>query len=334
MTTKTLNLSTVDIVKAARPIGPDDPTDIAAAKLDTLIKHPPETSRRITFTPELAERVLTQRNLNNRPMKPGKIKDYARDLREGRWGLTGDTIKFARDGSLRDGQNRLAAVVRAQTPLETHVVFGVDQNLFSRMDIGKNRTAADVFSIAGLHYANHAAATVRWLLIFTGSNPADRSAHFTNEELLSAYREKFDPVQVEDSVRIGLEIKKQTGAPVAPVAALHYLFKQADGDKASHFFMDWANGAGNAKAPARILQKQLAALAVATNNRVHESVRNAMIIRAYEAYRDGRSLKPSDLAWEPGDQFPLKGKAEPKPQPAGRARGKGKGQGEESRASA
>lgn len=305
-----LAMSTADVVKSAHPIAANEPVEMQLAKLDTLIKHPPETSRVITFTPQFAERVLQQRNLNNRPMKPGKIKEYARDLKEQDWGLTGDTVKFGKDGSLRDGQNRLAAVIRAQVPLVTHVVFGVEPSLFSRMDIGKNRTPADVFSIAGLHYANHAAATVRWLLILTGSNPADRSKHFTNDELLHAYREKFDPVRIEESVRIGLEVKKNTGAPVGSVAALHYLMAQEDGERATQFFLDWANGHGNSRAAPRVLQKRLTEVSVATNNRVHETVRNAMIVQAYVAWRDGKSLKPSDLRFEPGeDEFPAVRKA-------------------------
>lgn len=311
--TKALNTSTADIVRSPVPITEKDPVEVAATKLDTLIKHPPETSRVLTITPALAERILTTRNLNNRPMKSGKIKDYARDLKEGRWGLTGDTLKFASDGSLRDGQNRLAAVIRASVPLVTHAVFGIKPDLFSRMDIGKNRTPSDVFSIAGFHYANHAAATVRWLLILTGRNPADRSAHFTNEELLSAYREKFDPVAIEDAVKIALEVKKNTGAPVGSVAALCYLFTKEDGDKAAHFFRDWTEGRGNARSPVKALQKRLTEISVATNNRVHESVRNALIVLAYIAYREGRSLKPADLKFEPGeDDFPLPGSAEPK----------------------
>lgn len=301
---KSLAFNTQDVIKSPVPIKESDPIDIAAAKLDTLIKHPPETSRVLTITPELAERILTQRNLNNRPMKSGKIKDYARDLKEGRWGLTGDTLKFGKDGSLRDGQNRLAAVIRAAVPLQTHAVFGVEPALFSRMDIGKNRTASDIFAIAGFHYANHAAAAVRWLLILTGRNPADRSAHFTNEELLEAYRHRFDPVAIEESVKVAIEVKKQTGAPVGSVAALHYLFTKEDGDKAAHFFADWAAGRGPARSPVKVLQKRLQDISIATNGRVHETVRNALITQAYIAYRDGRAVKPTDLAYEKGEEYP------------------------------
>lgn len=109
------------------------------------------------------------------------------------WGITGDTVKFGSDGLLKDGQNRLSACVRSGKPLTTHVVFGIDPKLFARMDIGKNRNGADVFSIAGVPHANHVAAAVRWWLILMSEDPADRGAQFSNEELLKAYRDNIDP---------------------------------------------------------------------------------------------------------------------------------------------
>src|SRR5262249_7220576 len=146
------------------------------------------------------------------------IKRYAADLLAGRWGLTGDTIKFGSNGLLRDGQNRLAASVRAGRPIRSHVVFGVDPDLFARMDIGKNRTPADVFAIAGISHATHVAGSVRWLLILTSDNPGDRGAQFSNEELLAAYRERFDADKLEHSIQCALAVRRSTRHPVAPLA--------------------------------------------------------------------------------------------------------------------
>lgn len=317
-------IKAADVVAMPMPITQSLTIEQQLDRLNTLVKAKPQTSRILEIGPELAEQILNQRNVSNRPLKPGKIKDYANDLRAGRWGLTGDTIKFAPDGTLKDGQNRLAAVIRANGPvLKTHVIFGIESGLFTRMDIGKNRTPADVFHIAGLHYPAHAAATVRWLLILTSDNPNNRGAHFSNDELLAAYRERFDPVAIEESVRIALEVKKGTGAPVGAVAALHYIFSQEDGpDKANAFMLEWANDNGPARGPVRTLQTRLQELAIQTNNRIHESVRNALIVKAYVAYRAGETLKRSDLSYEPGEEnFPAMPKAEKetaKPSPKGK----------------
>lgn len=292
---------------AERPITTKTTLAEAMQTLEALCRVKPATSRILEINPELAEAILTQRNVANRPMKPGKIREYAEALRSGQWGLTGDTIKFGSDGTLKDGQNRLAAVLKANGPaLVTHAVFGIEPSLFTQMDIGKNRTPADIFNIAGLQYAAQAAACVRWLLILKSDHPGNRGAHFTNEELLDAYRTRFEPMDIDRSVKVAIEVKKGTGAPVGAVAALHYLFAEEDGaDMATRFMLDWANGNGKRSDPQKVLQKRLDDLMLQTNNRIHESVRNAMIVQAYIAYRTGAKLKPSDLAYEPGDTFPV-----------------------------
>ncbi len=275
------------------------------ATLGQLIQSPPTNSRVVEFGPKLAEYVLTELNPHNRPMKPAKIKKYASDLADGKWGLTGDTIKFGTDGFLKDGQNRLAASVRAGKPLITHVVFGIQPELFARMDIGKNRTGGDVFSIAKINYAGHVAAAVRWLLILNSENPADRGAQYSNEQLLTAYREQFDADRLEDSIVAALAVRKTCHHPVGPLAALHYMFAERDQKKADAFFDEWASGrAKKVRAPARSLQNTLVQIAANSNNRVHENVRNALIIKAWNAYVAGRTVTKAEMQHAITDPMP------------------------------
>ncbi|WP_213737436.1 hypothetical protein [Bradyrhizobium sp. dw_411] len=279
--------------------------EIQIEDLKSLIKHPPSTSKIIEFSPALAEHILTNFSRDNRPTKPAKIKRYAQDIVDGRWGLTGDTIKFGSNGVLRDGQNRLAACVRAGRSIRSHVVFGIDPDLFTRMDIGKNRTPADVFSIAGIPYASHVAGAVRWLVILTGPNPGDRGAQFSNEELLQAYREKFDADKLEHSIQCALAVRKSTRHPVAPLAALHYIFAEKNREKADGFYEEWVmDRTKRARAPTRYLQRRLVEVARQSNQRLHENVRNALIIKAWNAYVAGRALTKAEMQHAPGDKMP------------------------------
>jgi hypothetical protein len=291
--------------KAERKIKTSMPLGDQIATLGQLISNPPSNSRVIDFGPKLAEYVLTELNPHNRPMKPGKIKKYATDLSDGQWGLTGDTIKFGSDGFLKDGQNRLAACVRVGKPLTTHVVFGIQPELFARMDIGKNRTGGDVFAIAKINYAGHVAAAVRWLLILTGDDPSDRGAQFSNEELLTAYREKFDTERLEQSIIAALAVRKTCHHPVGPLAALHYLFAEHDQKRADAFFDEWASGrAKKVRAPARSLQNRLVEISANSNNRVHENVRNGLIIKAWNAYVAGRTVTKAEMQHAISDKMP------------------------------
>ena len=287
-----------------KPITASMPFNEQIEALSGLIADPPPNSRVIEFGPKLAGYVLTEMNDKNRPMKPAKVRAYADDLEIGKWGLTGDTIKFGNDGGLKDGQNRLAAVVRAHRPLLTHVVFGIDPRLFARMDIGKNRNGADVFSIAGVSYANHVAVTVRWLLILTGSDPANRGAQFSNEQLLAAYR-KFDADQIKRSIVAALDVRKTCHHPVGPLAALHYLFAKRDESKADAFYEEWASGrAKKVRAPSRYLQSELVRVSRESNGRVHENVRNSMIIKAWNAFVHNRSVSKAEMNHGLSDPIP------------------------------
>ena len=65
--------------------------------LNYHIKNAPTHSIVITFTPELAEYILTNYNKNNRPLKHGKIIEYANYMTDTKWLLTGATLVFGSD---------------------------------------------------------------------------------------------------------------------------------------------------------------------------------------------------------------------------------------------
>lgn len=68
-------------------------------------------------TPAMAKRWLDTTNLRNRNFLPGKIDQYAADMAAGAWALTHQGIAFGENKMLLDGQNRLAAIVKAGVPV-------------------------------------------------------------------------------------------------------------------------------------------------------------------------------------------------------------------------
>lgn len=102
------------------------------------------------ITPKLARQILDANNTGNRPVSPGRVSQYARDMMAGRWMSTGDTIKFAAGGRLLDGQHRLRAVVEANKPIDFMVARGVASSVFTAIDTGKSRTGTDVLAIEGM----------------------------------------------------------------------------------------------------------------------------------------------------------------------------------------
>ena len=275
--------------------------DILAA-LQKYIANPPENSRVFEFTPGISSWVLENLNVGNRTKKPQKIKEYADDMAAESWGLTGATIVFGSDGLLKDGQNRLMASVQSGKNFVTHTVFGVDPSLFAKMDIGKIRNPGDVFHISGIKNANDVSAAVRWLDILTSDNPLSRQTR-SADYLLKKYQEVFEGVS--ESINPARMIRRNCAHPVGNVAALHYLFSLANADKADEFLNRWATGIRDGqKDPISNMQSQIMAIKTANQGRIHEAVRNALIIKAWNTFFAGSKIALSRMQWNLGEPFP------------------------------
>ena len=117
------------------------------------------------ITPAVAADIL-QRNTHNRKLSESFVDLYCEDIANGRWPINGEAIKIAEDGTLLDGQHRLAAIVKANTNVTTLVVRGLPPETQSTMDIGRKRAVRDVLHIGNVPNASTVAsianALVRW----------------------------------------------------------------------------------------------------------------------------------------------------------------------------
>jgi len=107
----------------------------------------------VTITPTQAALWLSRDEAlgkPNRRINPDNLAKCMNAIKDEAWALNGETIKFTKDGRLLDGQHRLSACVRTNTPFTSLVVFGVDEDTFSTIDAGKKRSVADVVGILGV----------------------------------------------------------------------------------------------------------------------------------------------------------------------------------------
>ena len=84
---------------------------------------------------------LLDRNIGNIPPSAHKIDDYAYQMRNGLWRYNGDSLRFSTNGHLLDGQNRLNAALLAGHELVTDLCFGLDEECFKTIDVGRVRNA-------------------------------------------------------------------------------------------------------------------------------------------------------------------------------------------------
>lgn len=100
----------------------------------------------VKITPEKAQKLLDTTQ-NNRRLSEGVVKAYANDIIAGNWQEKISTpIAIDTKGVLRDGQHRLAAIVRAGIPIKMWVCRNVDPN--GIYDIGRPRSISDQMRIS------------------------------------------------------------------------------------------------------------------------------------------------------------------------------------------
>jgi hypothetical protein len=99
------------------------------------------------ITPSRAKELL-EANINNRRVKDEVVNRYAQDILAGRWKEdTGEVIKISKSGIVLDGQHRLYAIIKANTPIFLHIVYGIDDSVSDVLDTGSVRSASDVFKL-------------------------------------------------------------------------------------------------------------------------------------------------------------------------------------------
>lgn len=96
------------------------------------------------ITPELARQYLDGQE-NVRMIDKSKVSNYASQMRDQKWLLTGEAIIWDEDGKLRNGFHRLTAVATYDVSFTTYVIRGVPRDAWVMMDTGKNRVIGDVF---------------------------------------------------------------------------------------------------------------------------------------------------------------------------------------------
>lgn len=280
-------------------------SDDLGAPMDRIrrfIENPPETSRVFEITPDMAKQILTEFNTGNRTKKPVAIAKYADYMANDEWALTGDTLKFSDLGRLRDGQNRLMACARSGVPFRTHIVFGVPDSAFDVMDQGRNRSGADILSIAGYDNVTALAGAIRWAALISSGRAKQRDT-FEPDQLLSLIQTTHSGLT--QHIKQGRAIYVATNQPISLVIALLYLFHQANPGLAREFSAAWETGERGGKfKPLALMQAQITTKKELSSGRLHDVERAALIVKAWNLFVSKRRGRQSDITWKLSEPFP------------------------------
>jgi len=263
----------------------------------------------VAVTPAMAERWLEESNTHNRNLRENAVDSYARDMLAGNWAENGESIKFAEDGTLLDGQHRLWAVAQSGATVRLLVATGLERGTQETMDDGRKRTLADALTLRGEHNAVALASVLRRALMWEQGQRRNTGAYTpTNTECLQ-FLEKHP--EARESADVSKSLRAPTKLPSSVIGVTHWVFTRIDKEDADWFFKHLGTGAiADQFHPILTLRKKAGDIADEAKRRgggrVPEDVLLAFVIKAWNAYREGSQLKV--LRFKPGganpEQFP------------------------------
>jgi hypothetical protein len=193
-----------------------------------------------TITPEQAGRLL-ESNQHNRSLRQAWVDSLAAMMTRGEWVLDGATIKISEDGTLLDGQHRLAAIVASGVSLDMVVVRGLSIGAQDTVDVGRGRRLADVLAIEGHTDAHALGAAISFLHRYRTGQRMDtsRATAPTPQQALALIEET---PELRESVRVARRLTKEIGGPIGVFAGLHHVFGKVDQGAADDFFAHLTSG--------------------------------------------------------------------------------------------
>lgn len=240
----------------------------------------------VLITPEVAQRWLTDWNTHNRRPRPKDVAGLARNMAANRFPFNGDVIRRSDDGTLLDGQHRLMAIVESGKPQLMLVVSGLPFETQATMDAGIKRQFGDDLLLEGEHNSNLLAAVTRKVALwYAGSFMFESSRKITKPELAETL-DAHPELRLSASFAAG---HRTNGISPANMAMSHWLFVQISPDEAEWFLSRIHDGVGlPAGHPALLVTKRLQQN-LARRIRFSDGEQLALVITAWNAYRDGRT---------------------------------------------
>lgn len=240
----------------------------------------------VTVTPEMAEEWLSK-NGRNRRLNPKVVNLYARDMKSGAWLATGEAIKLGKDGTLLDGQHRLAAITKCGISQQMTVITGVEPEARSAMDTGRKRTAGDALTILGEKNGVQLAATIKLALGVEAEVPDPNKYEPTHNEI----QEFLDAnPEIRDSVNFTKPLVKRTDCTPAVVSYTHWILAGIDQEDADAFWTDMVDKVGLDRGdPILALAERFADIR-RLQQYVPKRVYLSMIYRAWNARRKGQDM--------------------------------------------
>lgn len=253
-----------------------------------------------TVTPEMAAEWLTA-NTRNRLLRKRRVDSLVHDIEAGNFTLTPDAVAFDANGTLINGQHRLAAIERSGIAQQMIVAWGLPQAAFDATDDGLKRSLGDSLRLRGVANAPQVASVVTLTYNWEQSGQVitggwvDQFA--TKNDLLERFAAS-DLSEWVNAVQAGHRIKEAIGLSATQWGAAMFRFNQIDEQDAIGYEHTVCHGYAldgkplDKNHPLIVLREQINRDRLQPRPTMPKDRRYAMgvMIKAWNAYREGRPV--------------------------------------------
>lgn len=295
----------------------DSGETIAAADITSAssIAHGPggETAEYVFVTPEMAASWLAMNIETNRNVKKGRISGYVRDIQSSNWVLTGEAIKFDRDGKLIDGQNRCHAIASAGCGAWVLVVRGISPEALIVLDSGSARNTGDMLVIAGISEradAKDVSAIARLYVAWKGGDVKHAASHIGGSAQLTKTEMAEAVLSIPDidfAARYARNVYRYLRLPVSALGVAFLEFSQIDVDATAEFFNRIRDGVQFGPGdPFLTLSRRVSSdLQAGSSRRILAGQALFYLFRTWNAFRGGEMLAKLQLGSTQGGFTPV-----------------------------
>lgn len=243
----------------------------------------------------------------NRRLDKNRVRVFSKLMTDGKFYLNGDTIRFADDGTLLDGQHRLAAVVSSGIPVTMEIREGLSKNVMPTIDVGNRRTSADILKLLGRNETAKLSGAINWANFFINADGSSQPQTIRRASPLSALeQEEFIQANpsIMECVRMGTRWYEKF-RPLLPTMLMGFYFvaRGIDQDAAEDFCSGLATGANMDEYDPRMSLRRRLLIRHGMSKREPMSTIGVLHIYAWNAYRQGRTMKR--MIYTPGDAIPM-----------------------------
>jgi hypothetical protein len=254
----------------------------------------------VDMTPARAQELL-QANVRNRSLRRLYVKRLAEAMQRGEWSVNGEPIQVAEDGTLINGQHRLSAVIQSGVTIQTLMVTGLPVEALRTVDTGARRNLSDVLALRGETDTTNLAAALGLLHRYRSGARMDQSGHTAptvQEALALLDREPH----LREALSTSRSLHRRNKVRLSVMTVLLHLFNEVEREAGTRFFEALCTADESARSPVRALQSILARGRVDRRYSVPAYSLCAMIIKAFNAWREGGSIEV--LSFRPGGDSP------------------------------